>query len=620
MGKLVEIPIFFVSVESLISIYKYNETIDLKNIGIVVGKRSIICQILYKEKELIKAPYGLKVNKDSYITFREKIVKYVIDTVITKYQLGLKDSTINGLILNITHFVNWLNINDLELDKDISSAIHILREYTVFLKGQIRNNSQSTTTSANKQSDVCNMLYEIYNDKKNILGNSVSFITRKKTIEIKTEKSLEEEQQYHYQFYYNMFHQMADFILENKSFPYQIQLVEKKYWCIPSRKLFYRKSDINYPYPFDKDTGNLKTVDTIVQNYNIQKRSADNQLKSFKKTLDLENRHQSRRKFFMASYGLKAFYILFLANTGMNDSTASTLKWNNEYKIEKKRHKFKNIKYRAGNKLVEFEIGSSFVEDFQKFLKLRDYLLCQKEFEYLFFLGYEDTVSLSPRQRQGSFSSVISRKFKKYVDEDLPIIVSRQLRVNKTYQTIKKHGIIVASQTAQTSINTLIGHYQGTTNEIVENELESYFNTLNEKLENKEENHTETVVGWCNNFDNPKQMIKLPDVLMGCQSKEGCLFCENYRIHMDKQDINKLYSLKFIINECKYIAKSEEHFNSIYGVVLDRINNIFELIISKKIMTREQMDKLNDDVFESENLHPYWEHKLNTLLLMGVLK
>ena len=37
-------------------------------------------------------------------------------------------------------------------------------------------------------------------------------------------------------------------------------------------------------------------------------------------------------------------------------------------------------------------------------------------------------------------------------------------------------------------------------------------------------------------------------------------------------------------------------------------------------MAREQMDKLNDDVFESENLHPYWEHKLNTLLLMGVLK
>jgi len=621
MSKLKELPIFFVPIESLIAIHKENEQIDLKNIGIIFGKRNIICQALYREKELIKTPYGLKVNKDSYIAEREKIIRYIIDIAIQKYQLGLKESTIHTTILNIIHFTNWLNENKLELDNDLNKAIQIFREYTVFLKGLIRTNKLTTFTSAGKQTDVYNMLYNIYNDKANLLGDSVAFIGRKKHTGDKTERSPQDEQQYHYNFYYNMFHQMADFILEDKTFPHQIELVNKKYWCIPSRKLFYRETDTNYPHSFNKETGGIKQIDEIVKEYSIELKSARYQQNFFLKTIEAENKPQSRRKFFMASYGLKAFYILFLANTGMNDSTASTLKWSDKYKIEKKRHRFKNIKYRAGNKVVEFEIGNSFVKDFQKFLKLRDYLLCNKEFEYLFFLGFKDTVAISPRQKQGSFSSVISRKFKKHVDADLPIIVSRQLRINKTFQTIKKHGILVASQTAQTSISTLMKHYQGTTNEMVEEELENYFNTLNSKIIHNNKNHTETAIGWCTDLDNPKQpMSSLPDVFVGCNSKEGCLFCENYRLHIDEQDINKLFSLKYIINECRYIAKSEEHFNSIYGLVLNRINNIFEAIISKNMMTKEQVNKIHNDVFDDENLHPYWEHKLNTLISMGVLK
>ena len=38
------------------------------------------------------------------------------------------------------------------------------------------------------------------------------------------------------------------------------------------------------------------------------------------------------------------------------------------------------------------------------------------------------------------------------------------------------------------------------------------------------------------------------------------------------------------------------------------------------MMTKEQIDKIDSDVFDEENLHPYWEHKLNTLISMGVLK
>jgi hypothetical protein len=311
--------------------------------------------------------------------------------------------------------------------------------------------------------------------------------------------------------------------------------------------------------------------------------------------------------------------MLFLANTGMNDSIAATLKWNSSYSIEKQRHKFRNIKYRAGNKIVEFEIGSGFVKDFKKFLELRSYILGEKSFEDLFFVGSRDNVSLSPRQRQGSFSSIINKRFKNHIDSDLPTITSRILRVNKTYQSIKQHGIIAASQLAQTSISTLIEHYQGASDELVTEEFGEYFNTLNDNLFNNSDEQIETAIGRCSSVNSPKQ-LKVPQNFIGCDKKEGCLFCESYRLHAEKEDINKIFSLKYIINECKYIARDEEHFKSVYGVVLNRIDNISQELIQRNYVTKREMKEFEMDVFENENLHPYWEHKLKTLITMGVLK
>ena len=78
--------------------------------------------------------------------------------------------------------------------------------------------------------------------------------------------------------------------------------------------------------------------------------------------------------------------------------------------------------------------------------------------------------------------------------------------------------------------------------------------------------------------------------------------------------------MKYIINECKYIARDEEHFKSVYGVVLNRIDNISQELIQRGYVTKKEMKKYEIDVFENENLHPYWEHKLKTLITIGVLK
>ena len=618
MNNLEKIPIFYMSIDSLMHIYKSEDIVKSDNLGITTDKRTIICQILYKERELIKSPYGIKVKVNSLIKWRKKITEYMIDLSISDYQLGRTSSTINGKNSNIIAFFDWLDKNKLELNDSKESAIYIFQAYTLFLKSKIRDGSIKNQTASMKQADIRNMLHAVYNDQENQIGSNASLIPRTKQRTSKTKKSSTTDQKYHYQFYYDFFHQVSDFILESKQFPIKLKLVNKEIWCLPSKSMFFNREDKIFPYGFNYLDGTVKEVDVLAKERDCSLKHAKMMINNFSNTLDKANKHRSQKRLYLATHTLKAFYMLFLANTGMNDSTAATLKWNSSYSIEKKRHKFRNIKYRAGNKIVEFEIGSGFVKDFKKFLELRSYVLGEKSFEYLFFVGSGDSVSLSPRQEQGSFSSIINKRFKNHIDSDLPTITSRILRVNKTYQSIKQHGIIAASQLAQTSISTLIEHYQGASDELVTEEFEEYFNSLNYKLFNKSDNQVETAIGRCSSINQPRQLI-VPQNFIGCEKKEGCLFCESYRLHAEKEDINKIFSLKYVINECKYIAKNEEHFQSVYGVVLNRIDDISQELIQRDYATKEEMKEFEMDVFENENLHPYWEHKLKTLIAIGVL-
>lgn len=618
MNNLEKIPVYYNSMDSLIQINKNEDVVKFDNLGIITNKRAIICQILYKEKELIKSPYGIKVNKNSLVKWRKIITEYMIDLSITNYQLGRTSSTINGKNSNIIAFFDWIDKNKLDLNDTKESAVHIYQAYTLFLKSKIRDGSIKNQTASMKQTDIRNMLHAVYSDQENQIGSNASLILGTNQRTSKTQKSSIADQKYHYQFYDNFFHQVSNFILENKQFPTKLNLANKEIWCLPSKYMFFNRDDKIFPNGFNYLDGTVKEVDVLAKERDCSLKHAKMMINNFSNTLDKANKHRSQKKLYLATHALKAFYMLFLANTGMNDSTAATLKWNSDYSIDKQRQKFRNIKYRAGNKTVEFEIGSGFVKEFKQFLELRSYVLGKQSFEYLFFVGSGDSVSLSPRQEQGSFSSIINKRFKNHIDSDLPTITSRILRVNKTYQSIKQHGIIAASQLAQTSISTLIEHYQGASDELVTEEFGKYFNRLNYNLFNKSYNQIETAIGRCSSMNQPKQ-LKVPQNFIGCDKKEGCLFCESYRLHAEKEDINKIFSLKYIINECKYIAKDDEHFKSVYSVVLNRIDNIFQELIQRNYVTKKELKEFEKDVFENENLHPYWEHKLKTLIAIGVL-
>ena len=52
-------------------------------------------------------------------------------------------------------------------------------------------------------------------------------------------------------------------------------------------------------------------------------------------------------------------------------------------------------------------------------------------------------------------------------------------------------------------------------------------------------------------------------------------------------------------------------------MVISRANDILKQI--QNINNTIDLEEIKNDIYENENLLPYWEHKYNTLVDMGVL-
>ncbi len=108
----------------------------------------------------------------------------------------------------------------------------------------------------------------------------------------------------------------------------------------------------------------------------------------------------------------------------MNWSQILNLQWDNEFHISSTHQLFRTIKWRAAGKECSFEIPVGFMPRFKNFIRLRNYLLNNQKFEYLFFTAGERG-SGTPKQVKsftlhGIYSAI------KRIDPLLPTIQSRE--------------------------------------------------------------------------------------------------------------------------------------------------------------------------------------------------
>lgn len=618
--------VFYLSIDSLINTYIKGHKLDYTHLGVDIYNKIALCSILFdksfQKNNVHKS--NIIVDKSSLKLERIKVIDYIIeDIIITKYQLGLAQSTIFNNVKDIIFFVEWSIRENINFLFSVQNARKSLVLYTQYLKELNRLNKLVAGTSRVKQLSVIKMLASIYNDKKGLIYSTIDSINVYKQKNNGLEKSKDTEIDYAVKFYTQMFNQIYMFIINKENYPKHIKICNKEYCLLPFHSRFpflLSKENEGSLKAYDFDKQYIRTGKEISEIFKCTVKNGNYYRYKFIKNIKLKNQDMyCDTRLYLGSIGMKSFYIIFLNITGMNDSNAATLLWNDKYSIDNNQ-KFKSIKYRAKNKHVEFQIQKNFMPLFKKFLELRKYVLNGSSSDYLFFTGYGDNSRISSEQYMGKYSSKINRYMHEKIDSELVKINSRQSRVNKIHWMIKNKDITIASQMAQSSISTILKHYTGESKNSSAEQLTNYFNKLNKNLFDTTQDDIDIAVGQCTKYDNPKTSFNINGIQTDCKQSYGCLFCEQYRTHIDELDMKKLLSLSFIINESKYIAKNEKHFSNTLVPILERIDSIFNQMVCIDIKNKNIIEKVKKDVFENENLHPYWEHKYNMLIQIGLLK
>lgn len=428
----------------------------------------------------------------------------------------------------------------------------------------------------------------------------------------------------------SFFHGLADLVLKKLDYPYQLGL--PKYlgwssgcmWVFPMNEWFRTPLEIE-AYKIKKDhssaynfaEGRVNALHEVLHKHSVRT-NAQQSVRRAAENLSAAN-NNARHTYRLASgmQALQAFTLLFIAHTGMNLEQVRTLEWGGEYEVGTVRQKFRVVKWRAHGKQQSFEIQSTFLADFKRFLELRSYLLNGRECRWLFFslgirgLGQPGQMKYyAPRQMYQRLMRI---------DTTLPVITPRQWRsANVDWMLRKEVPLSVAADVVQNSEETLKEAYVAGSSETHRTEITAFLDKVSTIVLEGTQGSQEGPVGRCTDYGRPKADGTSSSVSPDCRNPEGCFFCDNYKVHADEHDVRKLISCRFCIQKTSSLAANVEHFDSVFGEILSRIDELlFE--IGRRIQEPELISNITRSVEVFGELDDYWAAKLELLIQLDLV-
>jgi hypothetical protein len=269
--------------------------------------------------------------------------------------------------------------------------------------------------------------------------------------------------------------------------------------------------------------------------------------------------------------------------------------------------KFYYQKRRANHKKVEFKLLKTDYPLFVRFLNLRKALIAahghaEEDCGFLFF-SYSKGC-FKPFSETVKFLSLFP---------EVPKITAQIARATKSDILLHStNDIRLVAEILQNTPQTVLRNYaKGTVRGHVQ-EVGNYLTNISVVVKQtaRELNEIECELGECDSL-NPHAITSTPNhIRPDCTSKEGCLFCDKYRVHADERDVRKLLSYLYFIQDAELSLSQTDQFEAFFKPVFERITEILTYIkeISKE---HEQMViQLEEDVFEGGELSEFFEREL----------
>lgn len=551
---------------------------------------------------------------------------------------GMTHSALVGLIPRMVLAAEWMKDN---IPRTIEEARNIFYEYSFHLHKLLKSGEKKHAVSSIEQKGMISILAGMFLvEETEIIKDYYSLIIPNKAPATNafsnTAKFTQENLSYAFSFYFHFFDQIADFLLEKKNFPHKIQLPRghaiimglAKHLVVPFHQM--DKHGINC---IDPITGQILTdleLQKIANKNNIKyfKRYIKQKAKNLQKLEFLNSNKSHGKRLQLGKKALDAWFMCMLYLTSTNDSILGTYEWSKKDEYETfhdERKEFITIKPRAENKTIRFTIPKAFMPSFKKAIQLRKFVLNGKNFKYLFFqAGFGENARTTRSQFSGGTSSKISREMQKFLDSMLPLITSRDLRKDSAKDALSSHNTKIALSVLQNNKSTLINHYNGFTAEELGLQIHNLLNTLHKNAINLQPIPLEqkSTMGGCNNSEKliPKNFHEESPIDANCYDPKSCIFCNYFITFPEKEEIRKLISLKYIIENIAYDrAEDESFYEETMTPWLKRIQAILDEMIKKEPFINQTINVIQIEVYNDGLLSPYWLDWIKDLDELGRL-
>lgn len=339
----------------------------------------------------------------------------------------------------------------------------------------------------------------------------------------------------------------------------------------------------------------------------------------------------------MINLACTAFVNCFVSATSINAAQIYSLSMNDLKNLESSAKGLRVVttKPRAGYKSVEFTIPIKFKNILNEYLVFKKWI--HKKFDYasnaledsnLLFFGLNNTRARYGESFLISYSENQHNLYRAWFIQKFPEIDWIPLgkiraTIANIYHNESKSTLAVAKKLSNSPKIVASSYSEATENQVL-SEMSDTFEEIAKAapiisaraIPVKVDIHNiiNTDMGHCTsrspNLDPNYQDLELDEP--NCSNAISCLFCENYVVHTDEEDIRKLLSAKKVFE----MANSFQNAENIY-IVIQKINDILDLIGNIYPDKKQQIAIISKDVNQG-NLSLFFKVIMNTLSDLGV--
>jgi hypothetical protein len=568
-------------------------------------------------------------DQTSFSSERARVVRLLVKQLSERMTLGaMRPKTVYSSLRVVLDFVNWADMQGAHqvLCDEMASAEAVHR-YFREMREQVALGSLHRNSVASYQRNLLSMLRELF--RNDDFCTDARVLRTREAACVPTTVPDAEAQSSLLAWADALFGSISTLVLDFKPYPLRVTTARGESLClVPLTHGRSDGDDSRGMLGWNLETGEPRSREELMMrmagvgakysrqnSWHIARRTA--------RHLTAANADaQSPIRRSHASIAASCFAALFLAETGINLAQLLAMTWSPGLAASLQdasvvRQKFREVKYRADGKDVTFTVSLGFMPKLKAYLALREYLVPDADCDSLFIVvGHH-----AQRRRPMGLTSLFLAQLYSRLDTlgiVLPRITARQWRAAKQDWAVSNHGPVVAARLMGHSLATALHSYSNGSDAAHRAEMGAFL-TLVEKTVlrpgNDPAGSIRSAVGVCIEFNKPAPIVVSATIQPDCRSTEGCLFCEQYRVHADAADIRKLLSCRHCVRLVSGRADSIEQYDRSFGVVLRRVDFLLDELRKRDAALVHQIEQ---DVDVEGNLDAFWSGKLDQLYELGV--